>query len=167
MGPSAFTTRVQAMTDLRAQARALRSEGLSHAKIAARLGVSKSTVFRWLDANRAERDRAASRAAKARRSKAELAAYDRAYAEAHRRRCVQCVERRMDRRTRGELCIACIELRTIEKRTAIHRMWNDGRSLREIASEFSISIGRISAEIRAMRLAGWDLPYRYKVGAAT
>ncbi len=50
------------------QAVALRAEGLSYAAIAARLGVSGSTILRWLNPDIAEKTRVQSREAKRRRT---------------------------------------------------------------------------------------------------
>jgi transposase len=50
-----------------ARARSLRERGVPHREIAARLGVSRTTVARWLNPAYAERDRQRSREAKRRR----------------------------------------------------------------------------------------------------
>lgn len=46
--PAAWTLRPNAKDDLRAQARELRAQGLIYKEIAAKLGVSKSSVSLWV-----------------------------------------------------------------------------------------------------------------------
>jgi hypothetical protein len=74
------------------EARRMREEGVSNAEIAARFGVSKSTVCRWTVPGALERERASSLAAKQRR----------------RRPCPRCGGR-VDITRAGELCRTCVD----------------------------------------------------------
>jgi ribosomal protein S14 len=74
------------------EARRMREEGVSNAEIAARFGVSKSTVCRWTVPGAIERERASSLAAKQRR----------------RRPCPRCGGR-VDITRAGELCRTCVD----------------------------------------------------------
>jgi hypothetical protein len=48
VAPAEWTRRPNAKDDIRAEARELRTQGLAYAEIAARLGVSKSTISLWI-----------------------------------------------------------------------------------------------------------------------
>lgn len=49
-----------------------------------------------------------------------------------------------------------------EKYAAIQRLWNEGRSEREIATELKVSAPHISNCVSKMRSQGWDIPYRFQ-----
>jgi hypothetical protein len=72
--------------------------------------------------------------------------------------CPNCPGRMLKASGQCRRCIAAI---TAVRYSLIVGMWADGWLAREIAETCETSLGSIGATIRAMRDAGYDVPYRY------
>lgn len=140
-----------------ALARDLREQGMQLREIAAEFGVSTSTVLRWTDPVKAERDRERARAWKARNPdrRREL---DRAALERSKTPCPGCGEPCL-RRT-AAVCQSCQAAAVTVRRGLIEGMWADGWTLREITAALNTTKATVAVEIARMRADGWDLPHR-------
>lgn len=141
------------------QARELREDGLTYDAIGRRLGVGKTTVWRWLNpeaakaenANRRPAQRAYERAKRAKRACGALLGPGSAYPSHARTRCAAC-----HRAEEAE--------RVAVRGHKIERFWAQGLSLREIADEFVWMVNHLTVEMHGLRAKGFDLPYRYTTG---
>lgn len=137
----------------------LRGEGLSNAEIGRRLGVNGSTVYKWLNPEKARewnrQQNAARREAK------------REWARNNRATCPECgAIRGVNSGSQGTLCRPCSISQRGEQKEArwddIERWWNEGIPGPEIAKRLGWEKSScISVELNAMRKAGRDVPYRY------
>lgn len=139
----------------------LRSQGLTYRDIAALVDTAENTVYCWLNPDYAERNRARSRAWKA-RNKSAVREHDRAYDEAHKGRCRECGNA-VNRRRDGCICMPCREDKRDCRARQIERLWAEGRSLKEIAAELGCTVKSLGVRMVALRKMGYDLPHRYKV----
>lgn len=144
-----------------ARAKELRAEGMTYGKIAAKVGSSYATVYRWLNPDYIEKQRQASREWKA-RNKKHCAKYDKEYKESHRGECSQCGGE-MDRYYDGGVCSSCRFDNRDRRARKIERWWAEGLSIREIADRLAWSEGSLSREMGHLRRMDYDLPYRYRV----
>lgn len=141
-----------------AEAQRLRAEGLTYRQIADSLGdISLKTVAEWLtDPDRAR--------AKARREGYQgecivCGATTCGDIKGGRTYCRQCQKHApaviADRQRRRE--------GAAPRRAYVQRRWNEGASMKTIASELGIATGNLSDQMDRMRSSGWDLPHRYAV----
>lgn len=147
------------MTTRQNRARDLRREGWSYERIADELGVGIATVYADLNPEYREQNRQACRDYKA-AHRDELRAYDEAYAEAHRRVCSRCGEKKMFRQAKGDVCRDCIAARTHERALRICALWSEGLPRDEVARTVGLSPERMSVEMSRLRKLGYDLPRR-------
>jgi biotin operon repressor len=134
------------VTDRRKRAAALRKRGLSYTEIAAALGVSKTTVYAWLNPAYAAYQRAGSREAKCARKTecprcGALVSYDRA----------------------GEFCVACKhDERYGERNQRILKAWRAGDLARSIADREGLSTTALLSLLDYWRQRGIyeDVPLR-------
>lgn len=113
------------------------------AQIADRLGVSETTVRRWLDPN-PDRWRI----------------YD------QRRRkfsCTACGAPLHKDAKADAICMACTRAARHERALLIERWWAEGRSVAAIGAEFGWARNRTTAELNVLRKQGYELPNRYRV----
>lgn len=143
------------------KAKELASQGWSHRRIGERLGVSGSTVTKWLNPDSVRewnrRDNELRRDAKLAEAKTRDG-----------RPCVECGTplTRNAVRAGGVRCRECQHDRERRQRLArrhrIEYLWGLGRSLREIADDLGSTPGSVNVEITSMRReGGWDVPHRY------
>jgi hypothetical protein len=62
------------------------------------------------------------------------------------------------------ICASCIHDEYDRKARCVERLWNEGKTYPEIASEMGWSKGHLAREMDRYREDGYDLPYRYKTG---
>jgi DNA-binding NarL/FixJ family response regulator len=90
----------------------------------------------------------------------------RACESAHRATCIDCgTALTTGSAWRGHVrCRSChvahVNEQTVARRLEIQRLWHEGLRAREIAAAMGSTTGSIGVEIRRMRIAGWDLPFR-------
>lgn len=151
----------------------LREQGLSYGQIAKRLKRNKSTVGKtiWrhlVDADRVERDRAASRRWKA-ANRNRLQAYDREYDVTHRKVCKECGGE-TSRQNHCGLCLACLNGKRRRDLDAeakvIETLWAEGVPFAEIARRVGRTKGSLAGTMDRLRHMGYDLPYRYAAVAS-
>lgn len=141
------------------EAQRLRVEGLTNPQIARLLGVTTSTVWKWLNPERARelhrRDNAARNAAK------------RAWEREYDRKPCPCGAPRgsgKHRRNPNGLCRDCwMEVAAVGRamrEERIAEMWAQGLKLREIADALDSTLASIASTVSQMRKRGWDLPRR-------
>ena len=137
----------------------MRAAGTTLRVIADQLGVSFTTVLRWTDDEMRKRELARARDWK--ESNAEhVRAYDAAYHDAHRGRCIRC-DGQMGNTSDG-VCLACRSAACHGRRMLIVTWWADGMSMPDICARLRWTRGALSVEMVRMRAAGYDLPYRYR-----
>jgi transposase len=148
-----------------ARARELRAEGIALHQISKILGVSKTTVLRWTDAEQAERDRKRSLAYKDANHDS-VRAKDREYFRRNPGLCPRC-SGSMSRRTErnGGICASCHQAISKERDRRLEALWLAGKSSREIAVEFGWTPERVSVEVWRLRAAGYRIPYRQRRAA--
>lgn len=147
----------RATAEERSLARELRSQGRTLGQIAYRLGYSKTTILRWLDPEYRERERRRSLEYRY-ENRERINAYNR---ERMRHRfagtCPVCgnVTHRQVKR-----CRAC---RTNDRSwlyRELETLWNDGKTVAEIAATVGRTERSVEKHIRRMRAMGRDIPRR-------
>jgi hypothetical protein len=144
------------MSDLRDKAVALRADGMTYQQIADQLGTSVTTVYRNCNPAVAERDRQRARQ------------WSKAHPEQERERV-----RDFRRRTTGTCLVCggpmgrgknlngqCRRCAKLARWQTIQDMWLAGAKLQEVADAVGKSTNLLGPEMRAMRVAGWNLPHR-------
>jgi transposase len=145
-----------------AKARRLKVRGLSYGEVAMKVGVCKGTVRRWLNPEEAARNRAASREWK-RRNPDKTSAYDREYAETHKKACSQCGGPLIhDAKT--EICMECRMDNRDFKYRQLERLWAEGKTYPEIQEEMGWTRDYLAVTMDRARDMGYHLPYRYTKG---
>lgn len=128
----------------RDRAVAMRADGMEYGAIGQALGVPKSTVYRWCNAEAAERQRQASLAAKRKRKTP----------------CPSCGQL-VDYTRPGALCEHCVdEARYGQRRRRVIALSIDGWSHAEIAAELDLSYEAVCQMLVYWRRRGIDLPLR-------
>lgn len=119
-----------------AEAKKLRSWGLSYREIEAELGIPRSTVNEWLNPTVRE-------------------------ARLHRgdALCPLCGGRMKRLSTR---CIGCRSADAENRALEIEEWWAEGLKMAEIAQRLGISVGCLAGELDTNRERGYNLPYRHK-----
>jgi transposase len=140
--------------------RKLQSEGLGCPRIGTILGVSRSTVYKWLHPEKVRADNA-------KRHEVKLAwqrAQDRS--EQGRARCSECggLAGVGSARHGPTTCAECRGYAAALKGVRVERLWNEGKTFPEICAEMGWTSGMLSRMIDQYRADGYDLPYRYKTG---
>jgi transposase len=138
-------------------ARKIRDAGQTYAGIAGALGVSTTTVYRWLNPVQTApyRNGRAIDPERTRRA-------DREYNRRHGSRCDRCGQDR-PRQAKGPLCIACIQDEVDRRARRIEREWAAGRSMSEIAKGLGWTVNHLSRELHKLRERGYSLPYRHRL----
>lgn len=136
----------------RERAAVLRETGLTYDEIARYLAVSRNTVYRWLNPDYEEHQRAISLAWKD-RNRERKRAHDR---EHMRKPCPVCGR---DMMRHSEMCQGCRSAIAGVRRTVTEGMWAQGWPIREIAEVLGVG----TTYFAPMRARGWDLPLRYRM----
>lgn len=123
------------------------------------LGVSRSTAHRLLDSGFPTKDKAYKD-----RHREQIQARDRAYGRANRGTCLRCSGPMGIGRPHDGVCQSCVSTVRHERCLQIVAWWAEGLSWADIAAELGWTMGHMSVEMDRMRAAGYDLPYRYRVG---
>lgn len=147
------------MSDQRAEARKLRERGWGYEAIGLRLGISKSTAYRWLNPDYDQRHLEAARDWK-RRNRKRQRAYNRAYNDEHKGTCASCGGETVRGAVSG-ICAACRTDEADRKARKVVRLWAEGKSMKEICAEMGWSKGHLGKVMDRYRAQGYDLPYRY------
>jgi transposase len=153
-----MTSRAGSNDERRTLALKLRAEGVPYRQVAEEVGVSMSTVVRWLRPDYAERNREMSRRWKDSHREANRAR-DRDYMKRDKEPCA-CGKYKF---AGTERCGHCEQRHQAHRRRlVIERLWADGLSLREIADRLGMTHGHVNVEIARMReLGGYVVPHRY------
>lgn len=147
------------MTD-REQILKLRATGMTWRQVAEAIGLSYSTAYRLAHPEYEERQRAKSREWKA-RNKEHRRRYD---ARWHTGVCVECGGPCHKATTSARVvCRSCRHDRHVAGVKELERLWADGLSIADIAERLGCARGSITKRIHDARVAGADLPYRYRV----
>lgn len=143
-----------------AKARELREQGMKPREIALELGVDRSTVWKWANPQQAADIR--------RRDNASRASAKRAWENEHDRgTCTRCGGAMGVGAVRKgqKLCRPCWleseHQRMAERYAFVARLWNEGKSHREIAAAMGWECDNAGPLVDAARAAGYDLPYRH------
>lgn len=145
------------------RASALRAQGWSYRRIAATVGVSTTSVRRWLNPDEAEASRASARAWKDRNREANRAR-DRSHAasEEVRGTCTACGGLMGIGHREGGVCAGCRAVAHEIRWQRIEAWWAEGLSINAICSRLGCTKGSFGGEMALMRESGRDMPYRYR-----
>lgn len=139
----------------RQRAKEMRARGLSLGQIAYRLGFSKTTIMRWLDPSKLERNRQKSLEWR-RRNHAQANAHARRFMRNYRPgRCRDCGKAIAN--PNATRCVPCLREETEWKRREIQALYLAGHSLAEIAERIGTTYDAVSGHLQRMRSDGWDL----------
>lgn len=141
------------------RARELRAKGWKFKDIAAELGVSKPTAYRWATPGNVERDRLRSKAWKERNAE-QKRAYDLKYLREHRGTCTDCGDQMGIGVSEDGICKRCRRATRDQRCEVIERMWNEGATMSTIAEAVDWPMQAMRAEFGRMRNEGWNLPHR-------
>lgn len=119
------------------RARLLRARGLSRRQVAEQLGVSVTTLARWLDPSYASRERERSREAKRRR----------------RRPCGRCAAPLSYDRS-GGLCRSCQHQDALARHEQVARLYQSGLQFGQVAQRTGLSEGHVRAVLARLAIAG-------------
>lgn len=135
-----------------AEARRLRTQGLSYPRIAELIDAPTSTVWVWLNPGSEARRGPAKRAWENANDRGRCACGAAMGVGAKRRGSGVCAECRREMDAVGRAW----------RQQTIYELWHQGASLHEIAAALSTKRPSIGSEVTHMRKIGWDLPYRHQ-----
>lgn len=139
-----------------ATARKLRAKGATYKAIGEQVGVSASTVVRWLNPGAAERSRTASLAWKRRNRKRHNAHCRRWYYDSK----VPCPRCGQPMTQGARLCRACRSDDADRKARQVEQWWAEGLTISEIAERLGTTVSTVRVSMNHWRRLGYDLPYR-------
>jgi transposase len=149
-----------------AKARELRERGWSGPRVAAELGVTKSTVYKWLDPDRAREYARRDNARPGRNAQKR----EWEHGPTARIRCANCGKLAgMNSKAAGTtLCRSCwtadAARRSDETGRKLETLWLAGKTFPEICAELGWNKGTLSVMMDRYRARGYNLPYRYTTG---
>lgn len=156
-----------------ARAERLREDGMSKPAIARELGESPGRVEYWLNRDEklrrgraryvANRERYRLESAtrwEERKEEYRAAARERGRDPRKRGRCGRCGRPMGWGHRQDGVCRRCRHRARLERQPVILRMWHEGAKLREIAEFLEVTFDAVAQEVRLMREAGFELPYR-------
>jgi transposase len=139
----------------------LRAQGETVREIAAGLGVSTTTVYRWADPAYLARQNASQRRYKRRYPERARAARER-YLERSAARCPRCGRPLASATAKGDpvLCGSCLSAATAERRRRINELAERGASPATIAARLGVPRGTVANDLHRLRARGELSPAR-------